>query len=132
MKSLEIMSKNQLTRYPSPLTAPLSKAVRAGDFLFLSGQTPKDEKLQPLRGDIEVQTRNVLETIAASLAELDSNMTQVVRATVWLSDIKLMSRFNAVYAEFFKNALPVRSTVEAQLSQGVDVEIEVTAFAPAH
>lgn len=126
------MSKNQLTRYPSPLTAPLSKAVRAGDFLFLSGQTPKDEKLQPLRGDIEVQTRNVLETIAASLAELDSNMTQVVRATVWLSDIKLMSRFNAVYAEFFKNALPVRSTVEAQLSQGVDVEIEVTAFAPAH
>ncbi|RKE34719.1 reactive intermediate/imine deaminase [Paraburkholderia sp. BL23I1N1] len=126
------MSKNQLTRYPSPLTAPLSKAVRAGDFLFLSGQTPKDEKLQPLRGDIEAQTRNVLETIAASLAELDSNMTQVVRATVWLSDIKLMSRFNAVYAEFFKNALPVRSTVEAQLSQGVDVEIEVTAFAPAH
>jgi reactive intermediate/imine deaminase len=124
------MSNSQITRYPSPLTAPLSKAVRAGDFLFLSGQTPKDENLQPLRGDIEVQTRNVLETIAATLAGLGSSMTQVVRATVWLSDIKLMSRFNLVYAEFFEGSLPVRSTVEAKLSQSVDVEIEVTVFSP--
>ncbi|SAK63324.1 endoribonuclease L-PSP [Caballeronia glebae] len=125
------MRNTQLTRFSSPLTAPLSKAVRAGDFLFLSGQTPKDEKLQPLRGDIEVQTRNVLETISGTLAELGSDLTQVVRATEWLSDIQLMGRFNSVYAEFFKGALPVRSTVEAKLSQSVDVEIEVTVFSPA-
>ncbi|SAK63333.1 endoribonuclease L-PSP [Caballeronia glebae] len=124
------MSNNQLTRYPSPLTAPLSKAVRAGDFLFLSGQTPKDDNLQPLRGEIEVQTRNVLDAISATLSELGADLSQVVRATVWLSDIKLMSRFNPVYEEYFANALPVRSTVEAQLSNAVDLEIEVTVFAP--
>jgi 2-iminobutanoate/2-iminopropanoate deaminase len=103
------MSKTQLIRYPSPLPAPLSKAVRAGDFLFLSGQTPKDENLQPLRGDIEVQTRNVLDAIAAMLAELGAEMSQVVRATVWLSDMSLFSRFNPVYAEYFKGLLPVFS-----------------------
>jgi 2-iminobutanoate/2-iminopropanoate deaminase len=124
------MSKTQLIRYPSPLPAPLSKAVRAGDFLFLSGQTPKDENLQPLRGDIEVQTRNVLDAIAATLAELGTDMSQVVRATVWLSDMSLFSRFNPVYAEYFKGALPARSTVAATLANAVDLEIEVTVFSP--
>jgi 2-iminobutanoate/2-iminopropanoate deaminase len=124
------MSKTQLTRYPSPLTAPLSKAVRAGDFLFLSGQTPKDENLQPLRGDIEVQTRNVLDAIAATLAELGTDMSHVVRATVWLSDMSLFSRFNQVYAEYFKGSLPARSTVGATLANAVDLEIEVTVFSP--
>lgn len=118
-------------RYPSPLAAPLSKAVRAGDFLFLSGQTPKNADLTPLRGDIQTQTRNVLEAIEASLAEHGLSMAHVVRATCWLSDIQLMKPFNEVYASFFSEGLPVRSTVEAKLSQGVDVEIEVTAWSPA-
>ncbi|MEX3815345.1 RidA family protein [Paraburkholderia sp. BR13439] len=53
-----------------------------------------------------------------------------MRATVWLSRIDLMPRFNAVYAEYFEGDLPVRSTVEAQLSNAVDVEIEITTFSP--
>ncbi|MEY3671930.1 MAG: hypothetical protein RI904_1587 [Pseudomonadota bacterium] len=117
-------------RYPSPLAAPLSKAVRAGDFLFLSGQTPKNADLTPLRGDIETQTRNVLEAIQASLAEHGLGMEHVVRATCWLSDIKFMKSFNEVYSSYFIEGLPVRSTVEAKLSQDVDVEIEVTAWSP--
>ncbi len=117
-------------RYPSPLPAPLSKAVRAGDFLFLSGQTPKNPDLTPLRGTIQEQTRNVLDTIAASLGEQGLGMEHVVRATCWLSDIKLMKSFNEVYATYFPERLPVRSTVEAKLSQDVDIEIEVTAWAP--
>lgn len=121
---------NDLIRFPSPLSAPLSKAVRAGDFLFLSGQTPKNADLSPLRGDIQAQTRNVLDAIQASLAEHGVGMDRVVRATVWLSDIQLMGAFNEVYRAYFADALPVRSTVEAQLSQGVDIEIEVTAWAP--
>jgi reactive intermediate/imine deaminase len=124
------MSTTQLIRYALAAPVPLSKAVRAGDFLFLSGQTPKDEKGQPLHGEIEVQTRNVLDTITATLGGLGADMTQVIRATVWLSDITLMSRFNAVYAEYFKDAPPVRSTVEAKLNNNVDVEIEVTVFSP--
>ncbi|SFS92756.1 Rid family hydrolase [Methylobacterium sp. yr668] len=117
-----------LQRYDSPLSAPLSKAVRAGDLLFLSGQTPKNADLTPLRGDIKVQTENVIETIKASLAEFDLDLTSVIRCTVWLSDIQMMKEFNEVYARYFGAALPVRSTVEAKLSQNVDVEIEVTAW----
>jgi reactive intermediate/imine deaminase len=118
-------------RYPSQLPVPLSKAVRAGEFLFLSGQTPKNPDLTPLRGDIQTQTRNVLDAIAASLAEHGLGMEHVVRATCWLSDIKLMQPFNDVYATYFVEGLPVRSTVEAKLSQDVDVEIEVTAWSRA-
>ena len=121
---------NDIIRLPSPLSAPISKAVRAGDFLFLSGQTPKNADLTPMRGDIKAQTQNVLEAIKASLAESGVALNRVVRATVWLSDINLMGPFNEVYRAYFADALPVRSTVEAKLSQGVDVEIEVTAWAP--
>ncbi len=115
-------------RYPSPLKAPLSKAVRAGGFLFLSGQTPKNSDLTPLRGDIQEQTKNVLEAVKLSLAEHGLSMEHVVRATCWLSDITLMKDFNIVYETYFRDALPVRSTVEAKLSQGVDLEIEITAW----
>lgn len=119
-----------LTRYASPLSAPISKAVRAGDFVFLSGQTPKNADMTPFRGDIKEQTANVLEAIKASLAEHGLGMDSVIRATVWLSDINLMAPFNEVYRTYFVDALPVRSTVEAKLSQSVDVEIEVTSWAP--
>jgi 2-iminobutanoate/2-iminopropanoate deaminase len=121
---------NDIIRTPSPLSAPLSKAVRAGDLLFLSGQTPKNADLTPMRGDIKAQTENVLEAIKASLAEHGVGLDRVIRATVWLSDISLMGPFNEAYRPYFADALPVRSTVEAKLSQGVDVEIEVTAWAP--
>jgi len=118
----------QLTRFSSPLSAPLSKAVRAGDLLFLSGQTPKNADLTPFRGDIKAQTENVLDAISASLAEHGLKLDSVIRATVWLSDISLMAPFNEAYRAYFEGHLPVRSTVEAKLSQGVDVEIEVTAY----
>jgi reactive intermediate/imine deaminase len=121
---------SELIRHPSPLTAPLSKAVQAGDFLFLSGQTPKNPDLTPLRGDIRQQTANVIEAIKATLADFDLGLDNVIRVTAWLSDIEQMGPFNEVYRSYFKDALPVRSTVEAKLSQGVDVELEVTAWAP--
>lgn len=121
---------SSLIRYASPLAAPVSRAVRAGDFLFLSGQTPKNADLTPLRGSIEDQTRNVIETIRSTLSEFDLDLTSVIRCTVWLSDMKLMTAFNPVYASYFADGLPVRSTVEAKLSNDVDVEIEVTCWTP--
>jgi 2-iminobutanoate/2-iminopropanoate deaminase len=72
-----------LVRYASPLPAPLSKAVRAGDFLFLSGQTPRSDDLKPVRGSIEVQTEAVITAIRASLAEFGLDLFSVVRCTVW-------------------------------------------------
>ncbi|OON59897.1 enamine deaminase RidA [Massilia sp. KIM] len=122
---------SQIERIPSELPLPFSKAVRAGGFLFLSGQIPLDDKGAPLRGSIEEQTGKVLEGIAATLAGLGAGMQDVVRVTVWLSDLALFARFNAVYAQHFSAPhLPVRSTVQAQLAFGVDVEIEVTAWRP--
>lgn len=121
---------NQLVRFSSPLSAPLSNAVRAGDFLFLSGQTPKNPDFTPLRGDIAAQTRNVLDAITARLAEHGIGRDRVIRATVWLSEIKLMADCNEIYSTYFADHLPVRSTMEVKLSQDVDVEIEVTAWAP--
>lgn len=121
---------SSLVRYASSLTAPLSKAVRAGAFLFLSGQTPKNADLTPMRGSIEDQASNVIETIRSTLAEFDLDLTSGIPCTVWLSDMKLMAAFNPVYASYFAGGLPVRSTVEAKLSNGVDVEIEVTCWAP--
>lgn len=120
-----------IERIPGELPLPFSKAVRAGGFLFLSGQIPLGEDGAPLRGTIEAQTENVLERIAATLASLGAGMQDVVRVTVWLSDLALFARFNAVYARHVVAPhLPVRSTVQAQLAFGVDVEIEVTAWRP--
>jgi len=103
-----------LVRYASPLPAPLSKAVRAGDFLFLSGQTPRSDDLKPVRGSIEVQTETVITAIRASLADFGLDLSSVVRCTVWLSDLDLMPRFNAVYATRFGAHLPVRSVAKAE------------------
>jgi len=121
-----------IARTPSDLPFPFSKVVAAGGFLFLSGQIPLDAAGQPVRGPIAAQTRAVLDTIAATLAQQGAAMTDVVRVTVWLSDLALFAEFNEVYRDYFKAPhLPARSTVQAQLAFDVDVEIEVTAFRQA-
>lgn len=120
-----------ITRIPSDLPFPFSKAVHAGGFLFLSGQIALTEDGKPVHGPIAAQTRLVLDRVAATLAECGSSMADVVRVTVWLSDLALFAEFNQVYREYFQaDALPVRSTVCAALAFDVDVEIEVTAYKP--
>jgi 2-iminobutanoate/2-iminopropanoate deaminase len=120
-----------IERIASELPFPFSKAVRAGGFLYLSGQIPLQDDGKSLRGGIEEQTENVLARIGATLAELGSGLEDVVRVTVWLSDLALFARFNAVYAGYFKAPhLPARSAVQARLAFDVDVEIEVTAYRP--
>lgn len=120
---------SNIERTPSDLPLPFSKAVQAGGFIFLSGQIPLGPDGKALVGSIEEQTTAVLDTIAATLAGLGSRLEDVVRVTVWLSDLALFGRFNDVYRGYFKAPhLPARSTVQAQLAFGVDVEIEVTAY----
>lgn len=122
---------NTIQRYPTPLPMPFSKAVRAGGFLFLSGVLPMDGQGQIIAGDIEAQTRVVLERITATLAELGASLGDVVRVTVWLAELADFPAFNAEYRRHFGAAdFPARSTVEAKLYKGARVEIEAQALAP--
>ena len=110
---------------------PLSKAVRAGDFVFLSGQVPLREDGSLETGPIEAQTRVVMENIEALLGEAGCTLSDVVKATVWLADREDFAAFNRVYAEYFPVDPPTRSTVESRLMIDVRVEIEVGAYRPS-
>ena len=81
-----------------------------------------------IEGDIRVQTRAVLERIAAMLGELGTGMADVVRATIWLADLEDFAAFNEEYKAHFLQGLPTRSTVQASLYKGARVEIEVQAW----
>jgi enamine deaminase RidA (YjgF/YER057c/UK114 family) len=87
-----------------------------------------DAQANIVAGDVQVQTRVVLERIAATLEECGATMAQVVKATVWLADLGDFAAFNAEYARHFGGALPARSCVQAVLYKGAKVEIAVQAF----
>lgn len=110
---------------------PYSQAIRAGGFIFCAGQTPLDPAtMQLIEGDIEAQTRRVLQNLAAVLAAAGSGLDRVVKTTVFMQDLGEFARMNAVYAEFFPAAPPARSTVQvAGLPRGAQIEIECIALA---
>lgn len=114
--------------YDSPHPLPLSKAVAINGLLFLSGQVPITPEGEFIRSSLSDQTRVVLEQITQTLNECNSSLSQVVKVTVWLSNIDHFDEFNAVYQEFFSHPYPARSTVEARLAHNVDIEIEVVAY----
>ena len=120
-----------ITRIPTPLPVPFSKAVRAGGFLFLSGVLPMDAQGNIVDGDITLQARAVCERIQLTLAECGAAMSDVVRATIWLADLEDFAAFNAEYARHFAGHLPSRSCVQAPLYKGARVEIEVQAWVGA-
>jgi reactive intermediate/imine deaminase len=122
---------NSIQRHPHPAGLPLSRAVQVGGFLFLSGQLAVDGQGNLVGDDIESQTRVVLEQIAQSLQSLGASMSQVVKATVWLADMKDFPAFNAEYRRHFPEGFPVRSTVEARPFKDALVEIEVQAWVGA-
>jgi len=109
---------------------PLSKAVRAGDFVFVSGITAIDVNGQVLHGGIEAQTKRVLEVLRDLLKDGGCTLADVVKTTVWLEDPRDFWSFNKVYAEFFPSAAPARSTVQSGLMLDCKVEIEAIAYKP--
>ena len=110
---------------------PLSKAIRAGDFVFLSGQLGLDGNGKLSGTDVALQTRQCLDNIRALLAQVGCGLGQVIKATVWLVERTDFAAFNRVYAEYFPAQPPVRSTVVSGLVlPGALVEIEVVAYAP--
>ena len=114
---------------PNPV-GPYSQAIRAGGFIFAAGQIPLNPSTKELvRGSVEEQTRQVLENLSNVLSAAGSSMEKVVKTTVFLSDLRDFEAMNAVYATFFGDPAPARSTVQAAaLPKGVDVEIDVIAL----
>lgn len=108
---------------------PYSPAVRAGQFLFISGQIAIDPPTGELvRGDIASETRRVLDNIGALLSAADLSFNDVVRATVFLADMNDFAGMNAVYADYFASPAPARATVQvARLPRDARVEIDVIA-----
>jgi 2-iminobutanoate/2-iminopropanoate deaminase len=122
---------SEIQRYPTPMPVPFSKAVRAGGFVFVSGQLAMDANANILhQGDVVAQTRVVLERIAATLQECGAGMADVVKTTVFLGNLDDFAAFNEEYRRHFTQGLPARSTVGAKLYKGAAVEIEVQALAP--
>lgn len=108
----------------------LSRAIRAGDFVFLTGQIPFRDGQVMTTGTIEEQTRAVLDDISATLAEAGCQLSDVVKAMVWLRDRADFPGFNAIYAEYFPEEPPARSAVVSELLVDVRVEVEVVAYRP--
>ena len=119
-----------IERFPTALPVPFSKAVRAGGFLFLSGVLAMDAQANIVAGDVQLQTRVVLERIAATLGEHGASLADVVRVTVWLADLADFAAFNDEYRRHFELGFPARSTVQATLYGGARIEIEAQALVP--
>jgi 2-iminobutanoate/2-iminopropanoate deaminase len=109
---------------------PYSVAIRAGMFVFTSGQLgldPQSGTLVP--GGIEAETRQALTNIRHVLEASGSDLQAVVKTTVFLKDMADFSKMNAIYGEFFTENPPARSTVQAALPKGGCIEIETIALA---
>jgi len=111
---------------------PYSQAIQAGNLLFLSGQIPLDpDKGELVKGDIDRQTKQVLENIKGVLESQKLGMEDVVKITIFLKDIENFGRVNEVYSTYFKSSPPARSTVEvAKLPRDVEIEVEAIAVIP--
>lgn len=110
---------------------PYSQAVRSGNFLFCSGQIPLDPKSgQIVSGDIATETRRVLDNIGAVLKAEGLAFQNIVKTTIFLTDLGDFQTVNEVYGSYFKQQPPARSTVQvAALPKGAKVEIEAIALA---
>ena len=109
---------------------PFSPAVRAGDYVYISGQVAMKENGEIAYGGIEAQTRLTMENVKAALALADCTLDDVFKINVWLADTRDFWTFNRVYAEFFPNERPARSTVQSQMMVDAKIEIEAIAYKP--
>jgi 2-iminobutanoate/2-iminopropanoate deaminase len=113
----------------APAVGPYNHAVRIGDLLFCAGQIPIDPASGNLvAGDIKVQTERVLENVKTILDDQKLSFGNVVKSTVFLTNLADFAGMNEVYAKYFTTDFPARSTIQvAALPKGASVEIEVIA-----
>lgn len=115
---------------PTPLAPPLSKLRRAGPFVFVSGQLPRQADGAMLAGGIEAQTRQAILNLEAALKTEGLGLGHVIKTTVWLTHAGHAPGFNAVYRTMFPQPYPARSTVISGLVADADIEIEAVAALP--
>ena len=111
-------------------TLSLSKGIRTGDFVFLTGQIPMSNGEPMTVGTIEDQTKVILEDIKATLKEAKCDMEDVVKSMIWLRERADFPGFNKIYGDYFPKDPPARSAIVSELLVDVRVEIEVIAYKP--
>jgi len=121
------MQRVQTERAPAAI-GPYSQAVRTGGMVFVSGQIPLTPDGELVDGDVEAQTEQVLENLAAVLEAAGSSLDRVVQVSAFLADMNDFARFNEVYARHFREPYPARAVVEvARLPKDVRVEVACVA-----
>ncbi|MDE0697600.1 MAG: Rid family hydrolase [Boseongicola sp.] len=108
---------------------PFAKAVRAGDFVFVSGQVPAVDG-EIVVGGIAEQAERVIANVIAALDAADCGLEHVVKVNVWLDDPRDFTSFNAVFERHFRDHPPARSTVQSALMVDAKVEMDVIAYKP--
>ena len=109
---------------------PFYPAVRAGDFIFVSGQVAKDADGVMISGTIEEETRGTIEAIRRILAEEGATLADVVRVTTYLDDARDFGRYNGVFKEYFPEGRIARTTVEARAVISTKIEMDAIAYKP--
>lgn len=127
------MSEKQVIGAPLVINGrelSLSRAIRAGDFVFITGQVPMRDGQPLTEGNIEQQTRACLDSLGEILAEAGCDFSDVVKSMVWLKKREDFPGFNSVYAEYFPQQPPTRSALISDFLIDILVEIECTAYKP--
>ena len=109
---------------------PFHPGVRAGDFIFISGQVAKDENGNMCSGNIEEETRWTIESMRRILLLDGASLDDVVKVTVFLADARNFGRYNKVFAEYFPDGRLARTTVEARAVIECKIEMDAVAYKP--
>ncbi len=119
----------QTSDAPAPI-GPYSQAVKAGNYLFVSGQIALDpQNGQLVNADVQAETKQVMQNLKAILDEAAMDFSNIVKTTIFLADMNTFSQVNEIYGGYFTNNFPARETVEvSRLPKDVRVEISVIAF----
>jgi reactive intermediate/imine deaminase len=112
------------------MALPFTPAIRAGDFVYVSGQVGFDANNEIVAGGIVAQVRQTIENMRRILDQAGCSLEDVVKVNVWLDDARDFASFNRVYASYFKNVPPARSTVQSPLTIDAKIEIDCVAYKP--
>ena len=127
------MQKKQVIGSPMVLNGrelSLSKAIRAGDFVFITGQIPLRDGVPMIDGTVEEQTRACLDGLKEILTEAECELNDVVKSMIWLKNKEDFPVFNSVYSEYFPIEPPTRSALVSDFLIDILVEIECVAYKP--
>lgn len=124
----EITRHGAAPKGPGDRPMPFSRAVRAGDFVYVSGQVPLGEDAEVVPGGIVEHAHQAIKNLVKALESAGAGLSDVVKCTVWLEDARDFASFNKVYLGYFAEHPPARSCVESRLMIAGKVEIDAIAY----